>query len=184
MTRAYVFVEGSAEAELLQQLLTPDVRKDVRFVPADDASYLLSLARSVLVRRRKPVAVVMDSHSLNPDVIQERRQSTEELLKAAAGDVPATVIVVVPEVEVLFFASAEVLEKVLREKVPQELVSLGHRDPVGVLEVLSARKHRKWDTSKALDALDAQDMERMRAAPAVRELSTFLQNLPADDGAE
>jgi hypothetical protein len=184
MTRAYVLVEGPTDVEFLQRVLPPEISKDVHFVSAGGAAHLPSLARSVLVRRRKPVAVVMDSDSLDPDMIQERRESTEELIKAAAGKVPVKVIVVVPEVEGLFFSSAEVLEKLFGEKVPQELLSLGRRDPVGVLRELSGRKHREWDTRKALDALDAQDLERMQTAPAVRELTAFLRTLSGSDGVE
>ena len=54
--------------------------KDAELVPAGGSLGIPSLARSLLVRRKKPVAVVMDADSMNPEVIEERRESIDELL--------------------------------------------------------------------------------------------------------
>jgi hypothetical protein len=180
MTKAYVLVEGPPAAELLRRLLGAEATNDVQFVIAGSHPHLPSLARSLLVRRRKPVAVVMDAESVAPEVIQERRENTEELLRLAAGAVPMKVVVAVPALEASFFAAPALLERLFQKKVPPELVVLGRRDPVGVLQELAARTGRPWDTTKALQALDARDIEQMRAEPAVRELSGFLQGLPGD----
>jgi hypothetical protein len=137
----------------------------------------VSLARSLLVRRRKPVAVLLDSGSVHPEVIQERRENTEELIRAAAGTVPVTVVLAVPELESVFFHAPEVLDKLFGTKVPGELLSLGRRDPVGVLRELSRQRNTSWDMRLALQSLDAQDLERLRSAPPIQELSAFLQTL-------
>jgi hypothetical protein len=184
MTKAYVFVEGPSDVQFLERLLAPEAAKNVVFVPAGGASYLPSLARSVLVRRRKPVAVFMDSDSVEPEVIEERRENTEELIKAAAGNIPVKVIFAVPEIETLFFSSPEVIERVLGENVPPEFLALGQRDPTGVLRELANRSHRQWDMKVALRSLDAHDLERMRSAPPVRELNNFLLSLPENDRTE
>ena len=179
MSRAYVFVEAPIDAEFLRRLLTPEVLEGVQFISAGGYSKVASLARSLLVSRRNPVAVFLDADSINPDVVQERRQNMEELIKAAAANVPAKVIFAVPQIEAILFSSPEVIEKLFPDKVPSEFLSLGRRDPVGVLQVLAGRKNTQWDLGLALQTLDAQDMDRMRFAPPIRELSNFLQSLIA-----
>src|SRR4051812_18570233 len=69
MTRAYVFVEGPTDAEFLQRLLDEKTARDVQFVAGGGSGRLASLARTYLVDQRKPVAVVMDADSLNPELI-------------------------------------------------------------------------------------------------------------------
>ncbi len=178
MKRAYVFVEGETDAEFLRKVLAPEAQRDVEFVVAGGGTSRLSLARSFLVRRRTPVAVFMDSDSLNPEVIEERQQSAEELIKAAAASIPAKVIVAVPEVEACFFAVPEVIEKVMGEKVPEQLIPLGLRDPQGVLNLLATTAKHKWDTQQAIGVMNAHDIERIRATAAIQELTAFLQSLP------
>jgi hypothetical protein len=178
MRRAYVLVEGDADANFLRRVLNPDVQKDVEFVPAGGSAAIPSLARSLLVRRRVPVAVFTDSDSLNPTVIKERQQSLEELIELAAASVPVKVVVAVPEMEACFFAAPEVIERVLGRKIPPELIPLGKRDPKGVLDHLAGGGKRKWDTRQAIQAMDGNDIERIRAAPPIQELTKFLQGLP------
>jgi hypothetical protein len=180
---AYVFVEGPLVAELLKGLLEPNTIKDVEFVFAAGKSSILSLARSLLVRRRKPVALFIDSDSLNPEAIQDNRESKEELLRAAAGSVPVAIVFAVPELETFFFATPELLERVFGVKITTDYISLGQRDPRGVLDLLSKANHRTWDLGQVIQMLDAHDIERIRATPAIRELTSFLQMVQSDQEA-
>jgi hypothetical protein len=175
MKRAYVVVKGPSDADFLRKVLTAQEQEEVEFVPAGNG--FRSLARSLLVRRRVPLLVFMDSDSLNPDLIEERRGSTEEFIKYAAGSVPVKVVVAVPEVESCFFAAPEVIERVLGEKVPANLVRLGERDPKGVLGEYALAGNHKWDMQQAIMAMEPKDIERIRALPAIQEVTEFLQNL-------
>jgi len=180
MKRLYVIVEGSTDAEFWRRVLPPELTKDAEFVPAGGSASIPSLARSFLVRRRTPVAVAMDSDSLDPAVIQERRENTEELIRSASASIPVKVVVAVPEIEAWFFAAPEAIERILGEKVPAELVALGRRDPRGVLLQLERQTQKKWDSDQAIVLLDAHDVERIRALPEVIELSTFMQKVQKD----
>jgi hypothetical protein len=175
--KAYVFVAGPTDADFLRKVLPPELIGDVEFVSAGTSGSILSLARSFLVRRRKPVAVFMNSDSLNPSLIDERREGIEELIRAAAGSVPVKVIMVVPEIEVSFFAAPEAIERFLGAKVSSDLLSLGQRDPVGILRQVAKQKGRDWELSLALRVLDPHDIERMRATSPITELTAFLQHI-------
>jgi hypothetical protein len=183
MKRAYVLVEGPTDAEFLRRVLPPESLREVEVVSAAGKSGIASLAGSLLVRRRRPVAVFMDSHSLHPDVIYERRQTLEDLLKLAAASVPVKVVAAVPEMEAYFFAAPEAIERVLGAKVPDDLLTLGPRDPKGVLGVMAKQTNREWDSRLAIKSLDDRDIERMRAAPPLRELTAFLQSLQEPNAA-
>jgi hypothetical protein len=183
MKRVYVLVEGQTDADFLRRVLASELTGDVELVPAGGSSSIPSLARTLVARRRKPVAVLMDSDSLAPDVIEERRDSTAELIQAAAGSVPVKVILAVPEMDAWFFAAPEVIERVLGTKVSNEWVFLGKRDPAGVLGLLEQHANHKWDTNQAIRSLDDHDVERIRAIPALSELSRFIEDVQKDDRA-
>jgi hypothetical protein len=183
MKRVYIFVEGPTDADFLRRILPEEVLKDAELVNAGGEAGIPSLARSVLVFRRRPIAVLIDADSVEPDVIEERKQGLEDLIRAADGSIPVKVVTAVPKIESWFFTVPEVIERVLGEKVPSEWVPLGKRDPRGVLQQLAGNSNKKWDTNQAISALDGQEIERMRAIPEVAELNTFLQEMQKADQA-
>jgi hypothetical protein len=183
MKRVYIFVEGPTDANFIRRILPQEVLRDAEVVPSGGSSGIPSLARSVLVRRKKPIAVVMDSDSLDPDVIEDLQQSTEDLIRAADASIPVKVILTVPEIESWFFAAPEAIERILGMKVPNDLIPLGKRDPAGVLNQLAERCQQKWDTNKAIGLLKDHDVDLIRALPDVAELSKFLEKVQRDDEA-
>lgn len=183
MKRVYILVEAPSDAAFLRRILSQEVLKDAELVPAGGSLGIPSLARSLLVRRKRPVAVVMDSDSPNPDVIEERQQSTEDFIRSADASVPVKVVTAVPEIEAWFLASPETLEHIMGESVSADWLALGKRDPKGVLKLLAEKNGKKWDIDQAINALGADDINRIRAIPEVAELNAFLQKMQKDDQA-
>jgi hypothetical protein len=177
MKRVYVLVEGASDAAFLRRILPEQALSSAELVVAGGSSGIPSLARSVLVRRKSPVAVVMDSDSVDPDVIEERQQSIEDLIRAADASVPVKIVSAIPAIEAWFFAAPETIERTIGQKVSAELLSLGKRDPRGVLRQLAENNNKSWNTDEAISALDDHDIERIRTIPEVAELSTFLQEV-------
>lgn len=177
MSRTYVLVEGASDAAFLRRILPEDALKDVELVSAGGSSGLPSLARSLLVRRKCPVAVVMDSDSVNPELIEERQQSTEDLIRAADATVPIKVISAVPEIEAWLLAAPEKIERIVGQKVSEEWLAMGKTNPRRALATLAEKNQKRWDTNQAIDALDDEDIMRIRAIPEVNELSVFLAKM-------
>ena len=114
MKSAYVVVEGAADAEILRAVIDPELLSDVEIVPAGGVAYVPSLARSLLVRRRVPVAIFVDSHSLDKGVITDRRTEFKGLLNAVAGRDSTEVVLAIPEMEAIFFHCASRDQKSVR----------------------------------------------------------------------
>lgn len=177
MKRVYILVQGPTDAAFLHRILPQEVLQDTEIISAGGNSGMSSLARSLLVRRKRPVAIVMDSDSLNPKVIEERHQTTEEFVRAADASTPVKVISVVPEIEAWFFATPGILEQLVGQQIPPDWLALGKRDPKAVLRQLAEKNQRKWDTDQAINALKTEDIERIRAIPEVAELNNFLREM-------
>lgn len=177
--RTYVLVEGPTDLAFLRRILPDDLLDDVQFVNTNGKGGMASLARSLLVVRNSPVVVLTDADSFNTDAIEERRQSTEALIRAANAAIPVKVVTAVPEIEAWFFAVPEMLEKLLGQQISAEWLAIGQRDPKGVLERLAAATGKKWDVNQAISALSADDVEKIRAIPEVAELVSFLHEMQA-----
>ncbi|HEV3438664.1 MAG TPA: hypothetical protein VG122_14965 [Gemmata sp.] len=176
MKAAYVVVEGNSDVEILRAVLDPKLLRSVEIVSAGGQGSILSLARSLLVRRSVPVAVFADSDSLNPEVIGERREQFEYLVNAAAGRTSSKVVLAVPEVEAIFFSAPDVIKGVFGQ-APPEMMALGLRDPKGVLAQLGSMSHKPWDVRKAFEMMSPKDLEQLRQTPPIEELTKFLEQV-------
>jgi hypothetical protein len=183
MKQVYIFVEGPTDADFLRRILAPEVLKDAEIVPSGGSSGIPSLARSVLVRRKKPIAVVMDADSNDPEVIEERQEETEELIRAADSSIPVKVVSAVPEIEAWLFAAPEAIARAVGGPVPDDFIQLGKRDPRGVLQLIAEKNQREWNFKQAINLLDEEDIKKIRSLPEVSELSTFLTKFQKDDKA-
>ncbi|MBD2596961.1 hypothetical protein H6G74_21900 [Nostoc spongiaeforme FACHB-130] len=83
---AYIVCEGASDVELLQRVLPKELLNNIEIVAAGGLSAIKSLARSLVVRRQVPIAIVADADSVAPEVVQERLSSIEEIVKSVAID--------------------------------------------------------------------------------------------------
>jgi hypothetical protein len=95
---AYILIEEGLDASALGRALPAEFSEEVVIVLAGNISNVHSLARSLLVKRRTPVALVIKGAKCSPEITQERRQSTEEVVGYVAAGVPMRVLTVVNDV--------------------------------------------------------------------------------------
>ncbi len=127
--KAYVFVEEASDAAVLTRLMPAALAQDVQLVSAQGMGSLASLARSVLATRRKPAAVIVDSYSVAPELIRDRRQNLEDLSWLVASGVPTKVVMAVPELRAIFFHDPHLLPKVLGRELPAEVLIRARYEP-------------------------------------------------------
>jgi hypothetical protein len=177
MSKPLMIVECASDAALMRRLLPHDLLLVVELIVAQRSGRIPSLARSYLVQRRTPVAILMDADSLEPSVIEERRSATEEVIRLAAGSLPIKVVAAIPSVEAWYFAVPQVIERVMGVPLPPDWVFFGSRDPWGVFDQLEKRSTTRWSSTWAVAALDASDIQTLQDLPPVRELTEFLQDV-------
>lgn len=103
---AYIVVEGRVDIELLRSVLDQEVIEGVNLVSGGELSSTKSLARSFLIARQKPVALVFDAQATAPDVLRERFQAARENLGMFAGGVPYRIVMAIPTLDELFSTDA------------------------------------------------------------------------------
>jgi hypothetical protein len=172
---AYIICEGDSDVELLHGILPKEILKDVEIVAAGGLSAIKSLSRSLLVRRQAPLAIVADADSTVPDLVQERLNSIEEIVKSVAINTPVKVILAVPSIEVIFFEDHSLLPRLLGYNLSQEMLSLATSQPKDVLQQLLSQS-QAGDASISLQKrLTSENLEILRKSSVIKELIQFLQ---------
>jgi hypothetical protein len=173
--KAYVVVDGMTHLPIIRVLLPTDLRGEVSLTPAGDRSNPVSIARTLLVMHRRPVALLVDTRSVDEGIISEKRQITLELLKAAAAGIPVRVILLIPSIEALFFAAEGFLSRVFRQPLSELVRLLARSSPKDALEWLFAHSSGPKSIKELLDGLDDEAIRALRATPPMTELINFLQ---------
>ena len=142
---AYVVTEGQFNADVLRTLLRPELVQGVGFVRAGGVSAIRSMASSLVVVRQVPVAIVVDSDSMDPVVIRERHRDIEEFVASDSPGIPIKVIMAVPELEAIFFDDPRILDRIFNGGVTQGILDLARTEPHRACRIYLQDRSRSRD---------------------------------------
>jgi hypothetical protein len=170
--KAYIVTEGDFDREVLQAVLPKELTNGAGIVSGRGNH--ISLARSLVLRRKVPLALVLDADCVSEKLISERRQDVEELLRMAAGKIPTKVVFAVPEMEAIFFEDASLLPRVVGHELSHDILETAKIRPGQALAQLGYAKNRWGDL---LQALSEEDLVILRKSQAIQEIMQFLQEM-------
>jgi hypothetical protein len=174
---AYIVCEGALDAQLLKQVLPEGLLSNVEIIPAGGLSAGKSLARSLIVRRQVPVALVIDADVVAPDQVEERLKDIEEIVGSVAANTLFKVILAVPTIEMLFFQDVSLLSRLLGYAPSPELLSLAIYQPAQALSQLIAQSPNYQSQAQLIGQLSHENLELLRQAPVIQALIQFLQSV-------
>jgi hypothetical protein len=173
----YIICEGSFDAQLLKTVLPANLLTDVGVVAGGRVSAVESLARSLVVRRRVPVVIVVDADSVVPELVEQRRKDIEETVESVSINTPVKVVMAVPEMEIIFFQDVSLLSRLLGYIPPQDILDLAVFQPKQALEQLLSQSEIIQDRSQIIDRLAKEDIEILRSSSVMQEIVHFLESV-------
>lgn len=179
----YVLCENSLAVQMLQILAPATTVRDWKWVAGGIKAELESLARSLLIKRQVPVAIVADGDSFDPSVVAQRQWEIESFVAKVAIEAPVKVLLFTPSLEILFFQDLALLASLLDLEISPEDWVRGQQQPKAVLNTLLARSPHQlrsphadpWQT--LLDRLAAQPphaLTPLQQHPVIQALHQFL----------
>jgi hypothetical protein len=174
---AYLVCEGDRDAQLLKRVLPEEILNNVEIIPAGGLSAIKSLARSLIVRRQAPVAIVIDADVIAPEQVEERLKDAEEIVESVAANTPVKVILAVPAIEIIFFQDVSLLSRLLEYSPSQEMLSLAIYQPWQALTQLISQSNKYQSQSGLIEQLTNEDLEILRKTPVIQEIIQFLQSV-------
>jgi hypothetical protein len=105
-----VVTEGQFDGKLIESLIHTRKFKHARVFTAKGSSSAQSLARSILGVKQLPVALVLDADEYDPSRVEERKRYLETMLGTTAPRSEWELILLVPEMETVFFQVPGMLE--------------------------------------------------------------------------
>jgi hypothetical protein len=177
---SYVVSESKADQQILSAIvkrLLPG--QNIVVADGDGKSNGISLARSLLVARRQPVAFAVGAHTLDPDLIREQRQSDQMLLDLVADQNSWIAVLFEPELEGCFFRDDVFTERLFGGQISERQRDLAAYDPRRVLRELSLERWGTEDKGRSvlLAHLAKHDLAPLERDPAIESLVRFLDGV-------
>lgn len=173
----YIVCEGHLDAQILKTVLPANLLTDVGVVAAGGVSAVESLARSLVVRRRVPVVIVVDADSVVSELVEQRRKDIEETVESVSINTPFKVVIAVPEIETIFFQDATILSRLLGYIPPKNILDMAVYQPKQALEQLLSQSEIIHNPSEIIYRLTNKDIEILQLSSVMQEIVHFLRSV-------
>ncbi len=171
MKTVHIVVEKQNAHTLLTVLLKDLAeRYPLQIHAARDSYAARPLARTLQVTRLEPVALVLDADTNNPQRADEDYASYKSYLEYTARGIPFTVILVMPNLETIFFEVPDVLTALTHQPLEPKDFRIGKAIPQLYLNELGV------DWLKTVPSLTETQLQSLRTVPPIASLRQFIQD--------
>ncbi len=177
MTKAFIVTKGEYDHEILKALLPATTSENVEFIAGTWRSSAISIARSILVAKYIPVALVLDTDTTDSSAIREDRDYLQMALAEASFGVKYAVFQAVPEIEILFLEDWDFVDRQIgkkKEEFTHFELEYAQLQPKKFLFSQLEDIPYPQALTQLLARMDRQTIERIQQNPLVRDLNNFL----------
>ncbi|MBI4815378.1 MAG: hypothetical protein HY791_03935 [Deltaproteobacteria bacterium] len=176
-----IVTEGTQDAELLYWVLDAERPLGLKIQPAGGKSSAESLARSALMRRRSPVALVVDADTFDSRRVDEQKRFIKSLLPHELAEMHC-LVQVVPALQVLLFRQPTALSLALGTPPSEDDLREGLYRPREMLRELGRRHFGDDRWGILMPRLRSQSAVELRNEPEMQQLIAFIREAPAIRG--
>jgi hypothetical protein len=173
--KIFIVVKDETDRDVLRSVLLTEKLANVQFVMSKDRRELSSVATTMLVTERAPLALVWDADATHPDVIQDRREWLDALVtRFALRSIPFRIIMAIPSLEAIFFVRPEILESVAGGKLSDRIILIAKYSAKDALEEFGNVCGKPLDAREIAASLGPAELDMVREHPIIKELTEFL----------
>jgi hypothetical protein len=171
---AYIVTEGLVEQAMMKRLMRDHPvlhRRDIRV--CDSGGGATSVARTILAVDHEPVAVILDTKTINPKAIAEERGYVEWHLGTAGLREEWEHIMVTPEVTLLLFQDQGALRALLPAPLSFEQRIVARYEPKRILSEIYAQAGKPFPQA-LIRRLSRTNLSPLWKLPILQPLERFL----------
>jgi hypothetical protein len=171
-----IALEGQSDLAIVKALLPSAFINACKFLVTDGRSTLVSVARTFLIKHHLPIAIMLDTDTMDPASIAEIVRTTRHLMGSVAGQTPFDTIYCTPHVEMIFFDKDIDLRKYFPEFENVFILPFALTQPKAQLQVLFERGGGPADLNGLLAQLTKEDIRKLRSKYPIQHLMAFISN--------
>jgi hypothetical protein len=176
----YVVTEGPVQGAMLKSLVRSHPllrRRRIQVLETGGRKSAASKACSLLLMEREPAAVLLDTKTIEPRAIEERRYFAEWVLERGGAPEEWQLTLVVPEVTVLLFQNEEILRSLLPGPLSFEQRIVARYEPTRILTEVFAQAGKPFPAT-LIRRLARAELSPLWKLPILQPLERFLLSDP------
>jgi|GEM_PF-938254 len=174
MKAKYVITEGELDKAILEKILPVKLLQGVKVIAGGGFSSALSWATSLLSTTDENIVLVVDSDSTDDMTTQERYSFLNLMLRRSGTPDRFHIMVLVPEIETIFFQNKDVAESLVGRKLSEIELKLAANSPKHALRLLLNIEPQ--GTLDILDKLAPEAWTKLRSTSVIKELMDQIQH--------
>lgn len=147
--------------------------QDVKFVNGAGQYGAESMARTLLLDRRRPVLLVIDADTNDPDAIAGYQEDLEFLTRKVAASTLFKILQAVPTIESVFLQDRTLFEQLINHQLTDLEWQLGQKQPKELLDPLPGGATNFVQTT--LSQITEPMHCFFRQHPLIQEITAFLK---------
>ncbi len=172
----YIVTEGNTDADLLRNVLSAVELPPFHITSAGGRSSALPFAKSIITSRQSPVAVVLDSDSLDPERTREQERMYSDLLRAASSKVPFRVFLAEPSIERVLFDDSDALSELLGVPISDRTIEEAQFRPQEVLDELLEQSGKFRNKANLFSNINPRAAKSFAEVPFFRSMIEFIRH--------
>ena len=168
-----ILTEGSQDIAILRAVLPPELVDACEIRPTN-GSTIVSVARTHILLHHAPIAILLNTETMDPTVIAETVQTTRYLMRLVAGDTPFDIVYFIPQIEAIFFEGSIDFQRIFPDFKPHFILQFAKTQPKQQLQVLFEKGRGPANLRAFLDELTSEEVEQLRSKNPIRQLITFI----------
>ncbi|WP_019500141.1 hypothetical protein [Pseudanabaena sp. PCC 6802] len=169
---AYIVTEGQSDVDILRKLLPEEIAQQVSIIGRNGRSSAISTAAGIMIDKRKPVALVLDSDTEDQRNINAQLSTLNYLLRQALAGNTFKVILAIPEIETIFAQDRSLLSKIVGKQVEEMEWEYAKSQPKKYFKKLLSDSPQ-W-LYEILNKLTEEDIQILQQHELLVSLSQFL----------
>lgn len=176
-----ILTQRDAHGQILRCLLRDEELEKAAIVEVDPRSTFVSVARTLLVKHREPVVVMLDTNTTEPTAVLELVQTYESLVGAAAAGVPYKILRSIPDLESILFEDTDgkLLRTLFPSMPPAVVTALAWQKSKKALEYMFKEGGGPSNLGELLAKLTEEDKASLRRTHPIDQLITFIEECAA-----
>nr|WP_294547815.1 hypothetical protein [uncultured Rhodopila sp.] len=167
----YLIVEGPSDKAFMELALAPLSLPEHQVVSAGGKSSAVSLAASIMMKRRQPVIVVLDADTTDPEDVRRQEAEYNYLLQSWSNGTGFELIFTVPDLTCAMFAGPGRAASIPGIQLTSEQTDRLRQDPRSVLDAVLPKPI-------ASPAFHSEEMRVFLASsPIVQHVESSLKRL-------
>jgi len=175
--RTNVLVESPSDVMLMTRLLDAESQTfDVRFKDTGWGTYRYASAQTLLIDRRQPVALVINTQTTHPGLVTDQRLLAEDLIGPSVRSKSFRQLIAEPSLQALFFTRPGLIARAFGDGADEggHILELGRLSHQYAYKRLDPGGTEESTFLKLFQALDEDDIAALRQESPIRELIAFV----------